>query len=241
MKKSKKFFIILAIVLISLGLIACVYAFCAVDFDVESLYINEHITESKTIDENFDAINLTADSIDVNFVASENDTCKIEYTDIKQAKYDISVNDGVLNIKRVDNRKWYEYIDILDFNNSLIVAVPKEKIKSLCIYLQSGNVSAENISVFGDMDIKTQSGNISLKNVDTKGKMNIETSSGNIKFDLCSAFGVSANTHSGDVSGKFTNDMKYVAKTHSGDIRVPETNSNLVCEVSTHSGNIIFE
>lgn len=241
MKKSKKFFIILAIVLICLGLIASFSAFYAVNFDVESLYINEHITESKTIDEKFDTVNLTADSIDVNFVLSENDTCKIEYSDIKQAKYDISVNDGVLNIKRVDNRKWYEYIDILDFNNSLTVAVPKDKIKSLCINLQSGNVNAENISVFGDMDIKTQSGNVTLKNVDTKSKMNVETSSGNIKFDLCSANGVSAKTHSGDVTGKFTNDMKYVAKTSSGDIRVPEINSTIICEITTHSGNIIFE
>lgn len=241
MKKSKKFFIILAIVLICLGLVTSFSAFYAVNFDVESLYINEHISESKTIDESFDTVNLTADSIDVNFVVSENDACKIEYSDIKQAKYDISVDEGVLNIKRVDNRKWYEYIDILDFNNSLTVAVPKDKIKSLCINLQSGNVTAENISVFGDMDIKTQSGNVTLKNVDTKGKMNIETSSGKIKFDLCSANGVSAKTKSGDVTGKFTNDMKYVAKTSSGDIRVPEINSTIICEISTHSGNIIFE
>ncbi len=114
----------------------------------------EKITD---ITEDFDGINVLVDTADVNLILSNDEKCKVVVLDREKIRYDVSTDDGVLNINSVDERKWYERIFSYG-GASLTVYLPKSEYDSLIIDASTGDITVPEGFKFGCVDINLSTG-----------------------------------------------------------------------------------
>lgn len=147
-------------------------------------------------------INISTVNSRVEFRTIEGDEWRVECKDTEKVYHTVELVDGVLTIKQIDTRAWYEYIGI--FTNlrpqSVIVYLPEGSYGSINIQSTSGGISVPEGFTFSDVTLKSTSGSISFASP-AAGAMNVRNTSGSI-------------TVSGNVGGDLN------AKNTSGDIRI---------------------
>ena len=128
---------ILATILTLTGLIMFGCVFVASGFDFSKLSAAKYDTATYEISEDFNSISIDTNIADINILPSDTDECRVVCFERQNSPHSVSVEDGKLTVKLVDNRKWYEYIEIFNFTTPKItVYLPADSYKSLSIYIQ---------------------------------------------------------------------------------------------------------
>lgn len=194
----KSFYISLLLILV--GLVAFVCVMTALDWDFKRLSTVKYETESYEITEPIASISIDTDTSDITFLPSaDGKTSVICYEQI-HAKHTVSAINGSVEIKLVDTRKWYEHINIMNFDTPKItVYVPEEICFALKVDASTGDIEiAREINLdyaditlsTGDVKalasaqkgikIKASTGDITAENISCSGDVSLEVSTGNI-------------------------------------------------------------
>ena len=260
MKTKTLVLMIVALSLIVAGLIvACVGVFM-MDFNFFTLSTTKAVTSSHDVTEDFHSISISGNTADVIFLPSEDENVKVICTEHKKMKHSVSVQNGVLTVKIVDTRKWYDYIGIFDFSQyKTTVYLPKDAYQNLTVKTNTGDiripdgysfekaallVDTGDISWQGDvsgaLQIDTDTGDVTIQNA-TLGSLKLESDTGDVKIENVNATALfELETSTGDI--RMTNvqcgALKLEADT--GDMTLTDTVANGAANIDTDTGDVKF-
>ena len=151
----KKLFMLSGLLVIILG-VAFALAACS------QVAFGGSMEEKKTdIINDFDDINICVNTADINFVLTSDDSCKVVAYDRKRIRYDVFAENGTLNVKTVDERRWFERI--FSFGGaSLTVYLPNTEYSSLTIGASTGDITVPKDFRLGSLDIELSTGDTQI-------------------------------------------------------------------------------
>lgn len=234
MSKGAKIWLITAAVLVVLGLFMFVGVLLTQNWDFAKFGSVTYVTNTQEVSMDFDKININVDTAQVEFVPSENEDCKVVCYETEKIRHTVAVNDGALEIKVHDSRKWYEFVGISFGTPKLTLYVPNKEYDSLCIETDTGDVNLPKEFAFKDVTIAGDTSDVYC-NASISGTISIALSTGNIELDGIAMDQLLLSTSTGDVrlrSVTVDNDIKI--ETDTGDVILENCDAaDLFIETST--------
>lgn len=179
MRTATKVWLIVAGALIALGIIVFGTAFMAIGGDMVGFSTNKYETNEHQITDEFENILIKSNTASIKLVASEDDSCSVVCYEQINLKHLVSVKDGALEIKVVDERKWYEHIGINFSAPTVTVYIPKGEYGDLDVSVSTGDVDIPEGFGFENIDVSASTGRVML-GATVKQEVNITTTTGNI-------------------------------------------------------------
>ena len=252
--------LVIAAGLIFIGIAVAACGFAMSGFDIKKLTTDREITNYVTPEQDFDSIIIDATTADLKIIPSTDGKCKIDLVERENLYFMPSVENGILTINEIDDRKWYEYIGIGWSNMSITLYLPKEQYDSLTVELTTGRAQIDSGLEFGKVDIKATTGSVKCEakvteslaikcttgliyasgaEVDT---IKLKASTGSIELcnSSCKGLEIEATTGSiklSEVSG--TGDFDIEATTGKINLSDVVTEGDLTIEADT--GDVIFK
>lgn len=193
--------IIAAVTLVIVGAIVCFAAAAAMHFDFGKLDSGKFETNTYAVKESFRGISVTASEERVFFKPAEDEKCKVICFEEENRKHEVSVIDGTLTIKPIDNRKAMDPFGFFTQSPAFTVYLPESVYSDLHIETDTGDVeipadfSFESITIKGDtsdvicqasakngIEIALTTGDISMEAV-TAGSVDLKTTTGGIRAE----------------------------------------------------------
>ena len=252
--------IVVAAALIFIGIAVAACGFAMSGFDIKKLTTDPEVTNYMTIDQDFNSIIIDATTADLKILPSTDGQCKIDLVERENLYFMPSVENGILTINEIDDRKWYEHIGIGWSNMSITLYLPKEQYDSLTVELTTGKAQIDSGLEFDKVDVKATTGNVKCEakvtesleikcttgliyasgaDVDT---IRLKASTGSIELCNSSCKGLEIETTTGsiklsEVSG--TGDFDIEATTGKINLSDVVTEGDLTIEADT--GDVIFK
>lgn len=203
MKKGRKRWIIIALILIAAGTVTVFTAMAALDFDLIKFSGESAESTSYIIEEPFGNISIKDSVSDINIVKSDDGVCRIDVNSSSCYKFTSSVEGKSLNIEHTDDRKWYEYIGIFDFGGeySVTLYLPEYTYGNLHIETSTGDVMTAPELCFGSARIEATTADISFSS-SVKGAFQCETSTGDINIQNTSVGSLDLKASTGHINLK---------------------------------------
>lgn len=229
MKKTKIWLV--AALLVVIGLIIFVSAMSALAWDYTKLNNTKYETNTHNISGEFKNINIETNTGDVIFLPSDNGECKVVCYEQENLKHSADIDDETLNIKIVDNRKWYDYITFTFSSPKITVYLPKESYDLLVINTDTGSVNIPDGFNFKEIKVSGDTGSVKCRS-NVSGLMQIKTSTGDINIDNITAGEMNLSVSTGSVNVKSVNcegDIKIkvdTGKVQLTDVTCKNLNSN---------------
>ncbi|MBO5362772.1 MAG: DUF4097 family beta strand repeat protein [Clostridia bacterium] len=211
MGKFIKIALSIAIGLILFGGVLFVGAMTVNGWDFTKLGTIKYVTHTHEISDNFQDISIISDTTDVTFVKSDDGSAKVVCFVEEKISDSVAVIDGVLNIKVVDERKWYEQIGI-NFNSSkMTVYLPETEYQTLKIDSSTSDVEIPNAFSFSSVDVSLSTGDVKFA-ASVSEQLKIKITTGDIYLENTSVGSL-------DVSGT-TGDIKVVSTSCTADAKI---------------------
>ena len=253
MTKSTRIILITAGVLVGLGMIIAgvalginkiknnVFGF---DNTVSSSY------EEKTLEikEDFEDIDITEVSSDVNIVVTDSSNAYVEYTDSDSYYHDISVSGKTLKIEYKNSKSPVVHIGfmlpIFGYDNDsqtfpVTLYLPEKEYGELNISLTSGDTMIEPLS-FEKIEIESVSGEVDVKGCNLEDDFKASAVSGSVSAEKITAEDIVISTTSGTITLSDTNAKDTNLNTISGDVRLNSFSASSV-DIDTTSGSITLD
>lgn len=154
------------------------------------------VTNEHTVTETFTNIDITTTIADVEFKASEDDSCKVVCVEKEKVYHIVNVVDNTLTINLKDElvgfEKWMGYIG----NFKLTVYLPNNTYQDLKIDISTGDTRIDGYN-FNNVNIKSSTGDIVLKNGNITNDFKLLVSTGDIIIDnvtVTNSFDVESST-----------------------------------------------
>ena len=260
MRRSKKIWIIVAILLVIIGSLIFTGALAALDFDFSKLSTQKYETNAYEINEDFDKILINVETTDITFLPADNGKCKVVCFEEEKIKHSAVVQDGMLVIKTVDTRKWYAHIDISFKSMNITVYLPKNEYASLSINTDTGDIKMPNDFTFNSISVESDTGDIDweasvsdILKIDTDtGYINTKSISAN-EIDVCATTGnisidssnfkeaVKIETDTGKIQLNDVNCKNITAKSDTGNISLKNSVAAESFSIENDTGNVQFE
>ena len=234
MKTATKVWIIVAVSLMIFGLLIFGLAM-AFSYGDLALFGNDgYEVRDYEVDFDFSGIWIETDTADIEFVPSNDDSCRVVCDEKENLRYTFLSSGGVLEIKLVDSRKWYDHINIFSFETpEMTVYIPAGEYGALTVIESTGDVEIPEEFSFESIDISLSTGDVECY-ASAKEHMKIKTSTGDIRLEDVTAGDVKLTVSTGRVSvssAKCAGDVT---------LKVSTGKANLIdvdCESFTSSGN----
>ncbi len=229
----KKTVIIIAIVLVSIGILLFTGVCIAMKFNFTKLDTVAYETNTYTADNNFRNIEINVSETDILFKPSTDSNVSVVCVESDKVKHSVSVEKETLHITVDDKRNWYDHITIFSHALSMTVYLPSEKYALLKIDSNTGNVTIPNVFSFDNADITTSTGDIDC-NASVKDKFKGETSTGAIQLDKVQAENMDLSVSTGHIDiNSVTCKDTISAKVSTGKI----TLTDVTCQNFTSTGS----
>lgn len=194
-----KIWLITAAALFLIGCLLIGGTMMALQFDFSKLSTTKFETNSYTVTEGFDRISMKTDTADIVFLPAEDGNCKVLCYEPANEKNTVAVQDGVLTIQTVNEKKWYDYIGIHFITPKITVYLPQSQYQALTIREDTGDITLPEGFTFGSLDITVSTGDI-LCGASVLEQAKIKTSTGKIHLENMSAGTLDLQVSTGDVS-----------------------------------------
>lgn len=161
MKKRTVTALIVAAALIVAGVGIAAAGFAARGFDRESMSIPNQTENTYVVAEAFDSIHIDTQDCDVTFAmfSGRADTL-ITCRESDRVSHSVVVEDGVLKVEMMDNRKWYDKIGIFWEDMEMTVYLPESQYQSLRVDTATGDIEVPEQFSFSDVELFSDTGEI---------------------------------------------------------------------------------
>lgn len=205
MSKKTVIWIITASALVLVGCMIFGGLMTMLNWNFSKLSTTKYETNTHKITEDFTDIRIVTDTADIEFIPSDEAECRVVCYEATNAKHAVSVEEGALNIKLNDTRKWYEHIGI-SFGGTpkITLYVPNGEYGSLTVTLSTGDVKTAKELSFNIIDICASTGDIKNFSSASEG-ISIVTTTGNINVENVSAASLSLSVSTGKVTASSVN------------------------------------
>lgn len=240
MSKKTKLWLIIAVSLIVVGGIIFTGVLGVLNWDFTKLSTVKYQTKTYEIEQSFKNISVKADTTNIDFLQSEDGKIKVVCHEEKKLYHEVSVNGETLEIRRSDNRKWYDYIGINFGSTKITVYIPKGEYGELSVKNSTGNVNVAKEFTFKGIDIKGSTGRVE-NYASAREEIKIKLSTGDIITENITASTLELTASTGKINAsqvKCQGDIKIKVSTGKSYITDAEC-QNFISSGST--GSIILE
>lgn len=199
MSKRAKIWLIVAASLMVLGLIVYGAGVVLMDGDLSKLGTAKYETNTHTLYEEFRDIRVELDTADIRLLLAEDGVGYIECYEETNARHSVTVENGTLTIRVVNEKKWYEYIDVDWSTPEITVYLPKEEYGALTVKGDTGSVMLPKTIRFDSIDVDTDTGGVVCLSSASKS-IRIKTSTGTIRVKEVQAETLTLSASTGLVS-----------------------------------------
>ena len=254
MTKSTRIILITAGVLVGLGLIIAGVAL-GINKIKHNIFgfsntssASSYEEKSVEIRDDFDNIDITEVSSDVNIVATSKSNAYVEYTDSDTYYHDITVKGNTLKIEYKNDTGTFHNIGFVlpffGYGNDeetfpVTLYLPEKEYGELNIALVSGDTSIDPMS-FEKISIESVSGEVNVKGCDLEDDFHASAVSGSVTADKLTADDVNISTTSGTITLSDTTAKDTDINTVSGDIKLNSFSASSV-DIDTTSGSITLD
>jgi hypothetical protein len=204
MKKATKGWLITAVSLVLVGAVLFAVVMTALHWDFNRLSTRRYETTTHAITESFTHISVTADTADIQFAPSEDDSVSVVcYEDI-DFTHTVAVEGDTLVIQPTQSPKWYHYVGIGFASPTITVYLPEGKYGDLTLRASTASVEIGIYFTFDNMDVKVSTGDVTSFSSVT-GAAKIRTTTGCIYIKSLNAGSLDLSVSTGDVQMKNIN------------------------------------
>ena len=260
MNKKTKIWLIVAASLVLAGALMFGGVMSVLNWNFKRLSGVKYETKEYTLDGEYSDISVKTDSADIAFFPSSDEKTHVFCSESEKEKYSVTVENGVLTICKNDNRKWYDYIQIVSPVQKIEVHIPSASYGTLSVSESTGDITIPSDFKFGNIEVKVSTGDVSVC-ASVSGKVKITTSTGDITMNGMSVgeldvslttgkFALTGVECQGNVSVRVTTGKSYLTDLNcknlttsggTGDI----TLNNVICEgkmeIERSTGDVKFE
>lgn len=159
---------------------------------------------------------------------SADEQIHIDYYENSKETLDISVSDGVLNVKSVVNKEWKDFVGgkASAENRKIFVQVPNELLKSLKITTTNEDITVAPLEFAEDVVLNNNGGNISFKAVEAGNSITLDVKNGDIAGDIAGSYddyAITCNIKKGETNlplDKRNGGKKLNVTANNGDVTV---------------------
>lgn len=202
MRTRTKVWLIIAVCLVLIGCILFAGVMTTLKWDFMELATVEYETNIYEISEAFDGISMNTDAADIAFMLSDDGICRVECHEEANAKHSVTVEDGTLTVKLIDERSVYDFIGYIGLNfgsPKITVYLPKTEYTNLLINGDTSDVEIPNDFMFKGVDISLSTGDVDFR-ASTAELITIKTSTGNICAENISVGSLDLTVSTGKVT-----------------------------------------
>lgn len=222
MSKKTKTWLTVAASLVVLGLLIFGGAMTVFKWDFRKLATSEYETNRYVLEESFRGITVNTSTGDITFTLSEDGKTHVECYEDALEKHCVSVQNGVLEIRQVNEKKWYDYIGIHFENAKIKVALPEKQYGALQIQASTADVEIPAAFVFESVDVRVSTGSVRSE-ASVKDVMKLQASTGNICVKNISAKALDITTSTGDIRAEgISCDGAATLKVSTGNIQLAD-------------------
>ena len=238
MKTKTLVLMIIALSLLAAGLIVACIGASFMNFDFLTLNTAKSTVSTHNVTEEFHSIAISEKTSDIVFLPSEDGSVKVVCNEQKKMTHAVSVQNGVLTVKLIDSRKWYDHITLFNFgNDKTTVYLPKGAYESLSIKTNTGDIKIPDGYAFERASLFVDTGDINWQ-ADVKDAFLIDTDTGDVKISNAALGSLKLETDTGDVKTENINGSDlFDLETSTGDIRMQSVTCGAL-KLETDTGDV---
>lgn len=197
-------------------------------------------TKTYEIEDIYNKINIDVITDDVNIYLSENNEEKIVCLENEVVSVDAKVENGVLNIKKVDNRKFYDkFISWTNFKIDLYLS--KEAIDLLNINCTTGDIIVHQGFTFIDVNINNTTGDLEISS-NVTNNLDMENTTGDIMIKDCNiGNNLTIDSTTGDLEITNVNCNKLDIEITTGDTELTNVIITTDLKINGTTGDVDFD
>lgn len=212
----------IGLVLVAIGAVVVGISIICVGFDMGKLSSVKFTTNTYELTEEFNDISVKTNTAGVKFVASQDEICKVTCYEQEKSKHTVYVENGVLKVDVVDNRKWYDFVSISFKSPQITVSLPEKEYNSLFIKEKTGSIEIPKGFSFVNIDVTVTTGDVKC-NANALENIKIKTTTGKIRVEDVSTDLLDLSVTTGDVYLSKINCGNLSVKVSTGDTNVFQT------------------
>ncbi len=192
--------VVAGIILLVLGLVVGVVSFALMGFRFEGFKTVEYETKTTELRGDFRNIHIQGDTAYITICHPRYPTldnaAKLESLESEDRRTVVTVEDGTLYIRLVDERKWYERMEISLKSPKLVLYLPEGDYGDLTIENSTGDIQIGNFD-FDSVRITCSTGDVNLQS--SAETIAVKTSTGDIHLSNLNAKEITLNVTTGRV------------------------------------------
>lgn len=192
---------IIAGILICVGLILFGTVMTVFSWDFTRLSTVQAVTNTHQISKRVISVDLQSATADVEFLPSEDDKCTVVCQEFEKQTHTVEVENGVLRIRYVDDRRWYEHIEISTGGSKVTVYLPEGEYEQVTAKITTGDIRMEKLRAFR-IDLGVTTGDIQMFRVDCMGAVTLDVRTGKTALTEVFCESLEASGTTGDISLK---------------------------------------
>lgn len=192
--------LILACACVCAGVVLCVISALFILFDPGTGDFYNYHTVEHTPDAPFTAVVIEGNTeADILLRLADDGQCRVVAHEQERFPTTVTVEDGVLVIRELTKRRWYDYIQLLPMQPpKLTLYLPAADYASLSVTTDTGEVEVADTLSFGDVTVHTSTGDTRLRCAVT-GMLHVTATTGAIDIRSCTPRAVTLALDTGNV------------------------------------------
>ena len=258
MKKRTIIALIVAAALIVIGGILVVLGLSFTGTAEQSALTQQDIL----ISEVFENLVIDTEDCDVEFaMLSGGADTRITIFEQAGVAHSVSVGDGTLTIKMMDERKWTDHISVYPVygqweSMKMIVYLPEAEYASLQVRTDTGDISVAELPVFREMMLRTTTGDITCTGVSgdvldcmvttghitlqsgTPNQVKLHAGTGDLNVTTTACDEIHLKTDTGNVNAKTVKALTFTSTVNTGDIKLEGIQAQTYLQAFADTGDI---
>lgn len=233
MKKATKIWLIVASSLILFGVILFGGVMTLLKWDFTKLTTVKYETNEYEISENYKNISIVSQTADIKLIPSEGLETTVICHEQSKMKHLVEVREDTLVIEVVDERKWYDHINLNFKTPKITVSIPQADYGAFEVNSTTGNIRLEKMSV-GNLAFSVTTGKVSVSDVECTGDVIVNVTTGRANFENLTCCNLNSSGCTGDISLKnVVGTGCFYIKRVTGDVRFDSSDASAMYIVTT--------
>lgn len=200
MNKKIRNWLIIASVLVVCGALLFAGSLTMEQWDFSKLSTVEYETNIYEPDPTFSKILIHAKTSEITFLPADDGRCKVECFEMKKVKHQVNVEKGILVIREMNRRAWYDYFTLFVYESpKLTVYLPQREYAALMIETDTGDIKIPADFTFQKVEIEGSTADVECS-AKVEHIFEIETTTGDMKIDGPSAKTMDLSSDTGDIT-----------------------------------------
>ena len=215
---TKKKWIITALILLGAGVVICSIALVATGFDFGKLSTGKYVTNTHTIEDEFQNIQVKLDTEKIVLSPSEDGRCRVVCFEEEKDPCNVRVDGQTLIIDKQDKHSWRLNFGFVLESPEVTIHLPEKTYQELSVDVDTGNVNIPGDFSFESITVASDTGDISC-DASATGNIKLDTDTGHISVSGLEALSMELSSDTGSM------DLSDISL--SEDLRIKEQTGNV--------------